>query len=295
MQTSHHLPHGHAPRWMPRCPDCGYAIRALSRPTCPECGVVFPTRNRYFRRWAALRIEWDRINRGSLVLSYIRTLAVVIACPRRACCGLVVPDRWGRCIRWAGAHISVSAIVTTLLANGGSLYGWFMFRLLPEESRLPYRADLGDIPLSRMVVWLLQSAVVWAFVFSVPVVVGALLAICIPRRHRASKLGGLKWTLYLTALFPFLIGAWYGYCYSNPPIVYASFPVEFSYSGPPRALSVALLGVAYGLWWATGIAANPYNRERGIFQVLRLAVAYTVAWVIVTKVLFPLGVMNALL
>lgn len=220
---------------------------------------------------------------------------MIVVRPWRASLGLVLPDRWRRCWRWGSAHICLSSLLATMLTNGNVLHGWVMWRLQPEESRLPHIAMFGDIPLSQLLLWLSQSAVVWAFVFSVPVIVGIVLALCIPGRHRASKLGGLKWSLYLTAVFPPLIAAWYGYYYYNPPLVYVSFPVEFSYSGPPPVLSLALLGVVYGLWWAIGIAANPYNRGRGLLQAPKLGVVYAVAWAIVTKILFPLGMMNVLL
>ncbi len=295
MPTSDGLTRRHAPSWTPTCPECGYAIRALPRSTCPECGVGFPTQCPYFRRWGVLRLAWDRINPGSLLVAYVRTVAMIVARPWRATLGLVVPDRWGRCWGWGSAHICLSALATALLANGKSLHGWMMFRLLPEEFRLPHRATLGDIPLGQVLVWLSQSAVVWAFVFSVPVIVGIVLALCIPTRHRAAKFGGLKWSLYLTALFLPIIAVWYGYYNCNPPLVYVTGPVEFSSPGAAPDLPIGLLGAGYGLWWATGIAANPYNRERGIRPFLKLCVLYGAAWTLVTQILFPLGMMHVLL
>lgn len=46
------------------------------------------------------------------------TTLVVIVFPWRASRALVLPDRWGRAVRWCVAHVVSVAIMTNLLTNG---------------------------------------------------------------------------------------------------------------------------------------------------------------------------------
>jgi hypothetical protein len=51
----------------------------------------------------------------------------------------------------------------------------------------------------------------------------------------------------------------------------------------------------YGIWWACGVAANPYLRRRGLDVFVVNAAAYCVAWRVLTGVLFNPGGLEWLL
>lgn len=60
---------------------------------------------------------------------------------------------------------------------------------------------------------------------------------------------------------------------------------------PPFSVPAAL----YGIWWAKGVARNPYLGKRGFGVYLAHAVGYCSAWLILAKFLFDPGELRALL
>jgi hypothetical protein len=56
-----------------------------------------------------------------------------------------------------------------------------------------------------------------------------------------------------------------------------------------------VLAVPYALWWAKGVARNPYLRRRGFGVYLAHAVGYCSAWVILARFLFDPGELRGLL
>lgn len=147
----------------------------------------------------------------------------------------------------------------------------------------------------RMIVWFSQTLLAWAIAVMFPVGLGVFLSIIMPRRHRAAKLGGVKWSLYLSSLYLVMLATWYGYYGLNPPQAQATIPVTFTYTLPTPDPAVMLMAGVYGAWWAAGMAANPYNRARGIRAFFGFALLYAGSWTIVASVLFPAGALDAVL
>ncbi len=227
--------------------------------------------------------------------AYLRTLAVILFVPCRASRGLVLPDHWYRSARWAVGHLILVVLAVTLLANSQHYSRWVVERIWPPSFDPPHMSSPGDAPAARMIVWFGQTFLVWAIVVVFPVGLGVLLSIIMPRRHRSAKLGGVKWSLYLSSLYVVMLVAWYGYYLLNPPQAQATFPMKFTYALPTPDPAVVLMVGVYGAWWAAGMAANPYNRVRGFRAFVGFALLYGGSWAIIARVLFPAGALDALL
>ncbi len=281
--------------WKPVCPDCGYPVRGLATPRCPECGVDFPPTHKAFRRWAVQRVAWDRINRGSILASYLRTLTVILFLPWRAGRGLVIPDRWPRCIRWAVVHIGLAALAGALLGDGEHTLYWLVENISPSSFHPPQWEDPADASAALALIWFGQSLTAWAIVIVFSVGLGSLLSLGLPGRHRGAKLGGVKWSFYLSPLFIVMLAAWFGYYVLNPLQAQSQWPFDFTYTLPTPVPPARLLAGAYGVWWAAGMAANPYNRARTLGVFVRFALLYAGSWAIIAWVLFPAGALDSLL
>jgi hypothetical protein len=279
--------------WIPVCPDCGYAVRGLPAPRCPECGIEFPSTCKTYRRWAFRRVAWDRVKRGPALSAYLRTLGLTLFLPWRAARGLALPDHWHRCLRWSVAHLVIVTLVCASLANGEIFVQWVVEQVLTLAFDPPHLQSLGDVSCSRMLVWFSQSFTAWVIAILFPVGLASLLSIGIPGRHRAAKLGGIKWSLYLSSLYLVIVAAWYGYYYVNPP--QSQEAITFTYALPMPGPPTMLLASAYGAWWAAGMAANPYNRVRTPIAFFGFTLLYVGSWAIMTWVLFPAGALDALL
>lgn len=281
--------------WKPVCPECGYSLRGLTGSRCPECGIDFPIPERTFRRWAIRRIAWDRSTRDAPPFAYAKTLAAILVTPWRAARGLAIPDRWGRSVRWSAVHIALAFTASAVLANGQQALNWLVERIRPSSFDPPHMYMSDDAPAMRMIVWFSQSMLAWAIVLILPVGLGALLSLILPGRHRAAKLGGVKWSLYLSTLCAVMVAIWHGYYELFPPQAQAPFPFTFNYGIPISESPVTLMAVVYGVWWAIGMASNPYNRVRGIRAFFGFAVLFGGSWATVAWVLFPARALDALL
>ena len=78
---------------------------------------------------------------------------------------------------------------------------------------------------------------------------------------------------------------------------WASFPpsVTLRFLVPAPPIPPVFLVVVYGFWWAAGVAANPYLRQRGATVFVRHLLLYFVVWFVLAKVLFNPGPLGFLL
>ena len=281
-------------RWRPECPECGYSLRGLTESRCPECGMGFPAKSGTFRRWAVRRLAWDRSPRGSPLVAYLKSLASVVCLPARAARGLAVPDRWKCCGYWAAVHLLLAMLAAVLLGNGQQYVRWVCHRIWPPTFQPPHLFGLTDPPLDRVILWAAQSSLAWLLPLLLAVAIACLTSFCAPGRHRAAKLGGVKWSLYLTSLFLLVLTAWYGFYFVFPPHAQATMPMAFAYKLPPPEIPLSILIVPYGVWWAIGMAASQYNRVRNWTAAVGYASVFFGAWLLATHVFFAPGPLEAL-
>jgi hypothetical protein len=281
-------------RWRPECPECGYLVRGLKESRCPECGASFPTHCRTFRRWAVRRLAWDRQPRESTVGAYVRSLASIVFLPTKAARGLAMPDRWRRCGRWAAMHLLLAGLAAALLGGGQQYIRGVILQIWPPTFQPPHLFALTAPPLDRVFLWAAQSFIAGLLPLLLAVAIACVASVCAPGRHRAAKLGGVKWSLYLAALFPLVLAGWYGFYFIFPPQAQATMPLAFTLSLPPPDIPLWVLIVPYGLWWAIGIAANPYNLVRNWTVAVGYASVFFGAWLLMTRVLFAPGPLEAL-
>jgi hypothetical protein len=178
--------------WRPVCPECGYSLRRLKASRCPECGQDLPVSSRIFRRWAIRRLPWDRAVRGSAFWAYWGTLVRIVLMPWSAGRSLVLPDRWGRTLRWAAGHLLLAALAGALLGNQQYFCRWMAEQAWP--SRVMYRPLVwpASEPAGRAAVWLTQSLAAWAVVLIAYPLLGSTISLLVPGRHRAAKWGGAQ-------------------------------------------------------------------------------------------------------
>ncbi|NOX58998.1 MAG: hypothetical protein GXP29_09100 [Planctomycetes bacterium] len=281
-------------RWKPICPDCGYAIRGLRSSRCPECGSVFPTKRTSFRRWAFRRLAWERLPRGLFSSVYL-SLACIVFRPRHAARSVAIPDRWSRCRNWAILHLFFAVTIAVLLGNGQAYIQHFVMWLGPQTPGPPTIFRMGSPPpVDRLLVWAGQSFAAWSVFLLMIVAIACTISMCVPGRHRAAKLGGVKWSLYLTALFPYTLLCWYGFHFvfrSRAPVSFPGFPFTDWYQSFPLWLVVG----PFGVWWAIGMAANQFDRDRGCASILAHGLAFFGSWLLIRDFLFAPGALDALL
>lgn len=283
-------------RWRPVCPECGYSLHRLREERCPECGAPFPTRTRVFRRWAVQRLLWDRVERGNLLFAYVKTVFTILLCPDRAARGVANPDRFARAARWAGVHASVLALLAVAVA--ADLY-W------PRELAAHlFGSPVGQLfweseqpAAGRLLLWASQSLVAWLLVVAALPLLGVFLCAVGVARHRAAQLSLAKWSLYATmVVVPAFAAsyvvqlAWFWHLAMRQ----GAFPSLWQ--TPPLACQpLPLLVLAYGVWWALGVAVNPYMRTRGNRVFLRCTTVFLLAWLVLTRLLFNMGLLRELL
>jgi len=214
--------------------------------------------------------------------------------PGRAARGLAVPDRWQRCGHWAAVQLILAVLAATLLGNGQQYVRWVGHRIWPPTFQPPHLFGFTDPPLDRVILWAAQSFLAWLLPLLLAVVIACLTSFCAPGRHRAAKLGGVKWSLYLTSLFLLVLTAWYGFYFIFPPHAQSTMPMAFTYKLPPPEIPLWVLIVPYGVWWAIGMAANQYNRVRNWTAMVGYVSVFFGAWLLTTRVLFAPGPLEAL-
>ncbi len=284
-------------RWRPVCPECGYSLRRLVELRCPECGQAFPSTNRVYRRWAWRRAPWDRVARDSLLFVYVKTVFMIVCRPATAARGLLVPDRFPRALRWATAHLLLAA----LLGVGVGSDQFFLIHLVDSFTdtfrgwqRAGERAPQAD----AVVTWAVQSLSAWLIALGTLPLLGIGLGVIVPGRHPAAKRGVAKWSLYVT-IVPMLllvVGSvvWRSYMWHNSG-AWTIWWQMLLVNPLPGGRAVTVMAGIYGVWWAFGVAANPYLRRRGLDVFVVNSAVYCVVWLVLTGVLFNPGGLQWLL
>jgi hypothetical protein len=283
----------HRSHWHPVCPECGYSLRRLGSQRCPECGETLPTTSRVYRRWAWRRLPWDRRTRGGLLLAYIKSLLLIVCRPGRAAQGLVLPDRLPRAVRWALAHLVLLAAL-----RGGLVPAKLWLEARWQRSVGGSLMLLGDMPDYESspgitVLWAAQTGAAWLAALGILPAIGVLLPAVLPGWHPAARRSAAKWSLYATVVAVLghlaLLGALaISRSQQLPPMgwpEYADNMLAISRVHPPGLM----LAVPYGVWWAAGVAANPYLRRRGVGVFVGYTALFYVAWFIVARFAFPPG------
>ena len=285
-------------RWQPVCPECAYRLRGCTGTRCPECGTPFPTGNRFFRRWAFQRLPWDRGRRDSLPGDYIRSLWTLLARPATASTGLTHPDRWARAVRWSLVHILITACGAALLSHKQYLIREAVE--LVREPPAPHPADSHYIVASpiRLLRWFTLSVSAWIVALTLIPALGALLSVGIPFRHRATRYGGVKLSLYLTAVVPVILAiGWLYHLSIHPLLMQLAIPgdVKLPSTLPSPLTKVSLSAACFAVWWAIGVSGNPFNRRRGWRPIVVNLGLFVAAWLLITRILFSVGRLGELL
>ncbi|MEW6253615.1 MAG: hypothetical protein AB1716_23465, partial [Planctomycetota bacterium] len=122
----------------------------------------------------------------------------------------------------------------------------------------------------------------------------AVISFAAPGRHSVARRAGLKWGFYLVALPVWLgVGATAVYCaiwiIGMGSTHLAQIGALAEYEVRPAGFLPGLAAL-YGLWWARGVAAEPYLARRGPVVFLLHAALYAVAWIVLWQVLLsPAG------
>jgi hypothetical protein len=284
-------------RWRPVCPECGYSLRRLLAARCPECGQPFPTPNHTFRRWAWRRAPWDRVRRDSLLFAYVKTLFLILLRPATAARGLLIPNRYPRALRWAVAHLLLAGVLYTAVGSER----FFLIHLVgrfTDTFRGFERPGKRAPPADAVAAWAVQSLSAWVIALGTLPLLGVGLGMVLPGRHPAAKRGVAKWSLYVTIvpLLLLLIGSlvWRLYVWRSSGPWFIWWQMLLTNPLPAGQAPIAMAGL-YGIWWACGVAANPYLRRRGLDVFVVNAAAYCVAWRVLTGVLFNPGGLEWLL
>lgn len=291
-------------RWRPECPECGYNLRRTTGDRCPECGEGFVSQGRAFRRWAVRRLDWDRRDRGNVAVAYVRTVAAILCRPCLAARGLCIPDRFGRSVRWAVAHLVAFAAVGTLLGGQLMLPKWAAASFVAGDSFHYYAAEQWlELPASRMALWTAQSFAAWFIAGAFIVLAGVLVALLAGGRRAAARAGLVKWALYLPPMLALLLfvlygaqivagyrGSWGGF--TGPAPTVAEIIVNLR---PPRRLPTFVFALPFAAWWGLGGWVNPYLARRGWRVGLVYAYLFMAAWLLLTGLLFAPGALRTLL
>ena len=281
-------------RWRPVCPECAYSLRRLHADRCPECGTPFPTTSRTFRRWAIQRLIWDRTNRGSLLFAYLRSAFTIAFCPCRAGRRLGIPDRYGRAIRWAAAHVLLAVLICTAAGGEPWRVGWLLQHLSGAPTfQAPEIAQTQLPSTGRVIVWTLQSLIAWLIALALLPLLGMTLGAAVPGRHPVAKRGIVKWSLYASLIILPASVVWYAVRFASMPWRQSIF-IVLAYGHPSRP-PLALLAGLYALWWARGVCVNPYLRKRGFKVLLVNWFMFMAAWLMLTWVLLNPGPLEDLL
>ena len=287
-------------RWRPVCPECGYSLRRLARENCPECGVAFPTTARAYRRWANRRLAWDRANRGSILVAYLKTALQITFQPWRAARGVMVPDRLPRAARWAVAHLLVFALLGVVLGSQGYYPYWARSQF---EDREGWELIGITLPTLHVVApWAGQSFLAWLIALAALPVWGIALGAVIAGGRAVVGRNLAKWSLYALVVLPLPALAWYAVSLlrwiQSGPLTVGGMPWPgrgFRVPWYPATPPVVLLAVVYGVWWAAGVAVNVYLRRRGFREFVAHAVLYVVSWLVLVGLFFRPGPLTSLL
>ncbi|MCA9253886.1 MAG: hypothetical protein R3E58_18825 [Phycisphaerae bacterium] len=282
-------------RWRPVCPDCGYSIRRIVEQRCPECGNEFPATGKAFRRWAFRRLPWDRSPREFVAKAYIKSLCWIVFLPWRAARGLAIPDRTSRAIRWAMLHFAGTVISLALLSHGLHYVRWLQFKLFPSILNQLEPVKWNDYLIKQTPIWAVHTLIAWGTVLLVAVLTGCALSYLLPGRHRAAKLGGVKWSLYIVPIYLLATVVWY-----PVELLFTGFPISFLAQSFWSLIGIQdtpywFLVTVYAVWWSWGISANQFNRRRQILACLPYFWLYFGTWLLIMRLISPFGALEPLL
>jgi hypothetical protein len=190
----------------------------------------------------------------------------------------------------------IVALMGASLANGQLFQYWVQEQVAPSAFDPPHMESVRDVPATRALTWFGQSLAAWGTAVVLPVALGALLSMVLPGRHRAAKLGGVKWSLYLSSLLAALFVVWLGCYYWTVPVRRTGgFPLLLRHVLPGPTPAIQIVVGTYGIWWAVGMAVNPFDRKRGFVEFVKFAVMFLGVWIVIASILFPSGAMSSLL
>jgi hypothetical protein len=281
-------------RWRPVCPECGYSLRRAAGPSCSECGTAFPAQGRWYRRWAVQRLRWDRPLRGSVPIAYMRSVLTIVFRPWRAGAAIAVSDRWPRAVRWAVFHLVIFSLAATLA--GSQLY--FLegcARLAGVAPPRPWIFLYPDPSAALMLTWATQSFLAHLLGLALLPVTACMVAMAMPQCSAAARRTMVKWSLY--AIVAIYLGAllWYPcqlHFGGSAGVLLPGLAGQiFSVWRPNGATTppAGLVAAVYGLWWAAGVSANPYVRRRGWRTLVLYLGSFMGLWLLLARVLFPMG------
>ena len=144
--------------------------------------------------------------------------------------------------------------------------------------------------------WTLHSVLAWLVVLGTLPALGAVLGAALPGRHPVAKRSIAKWSLYASHVIVVAVVI----CFVAGPLGsilrWASVPAPATcLLWFPTQPPLLLLAVPYGLWWASGVAVNPYLGTRGWKVFLVHSAAFLGAWLLLTRVVFAAGPLESLL
>lgn len=289
------LRRGRPARWRPVCPECGYSLRRATGERCSECGEPFVGSPRVYRRWAMRRLPWDRRRRPGLLFAYIKTSLAILICPCRAARGVGIPDRYGRAVRWAVAHILAAAVICAVFGSRGVFLGRAAEVL--EYGGGSLRLMSVDFDPLWIVVWWLECVVCWALALGALPILGVVLSMSLPWRHPVARRASAKWALYGSLPLFALIVVWYGIAAAEQFAAQSTAPVFSWFWDELARLPFALAAVAYGLWWSCGPARQAYVRHdaTGVAEAAFFALIYFAAWFTLARLVLPAGPLEAML
>lgn len=254
-------------RWRPVCPECGQSVAFAAKPRCSECGDPYPCSDRFYRRWGIVRLPWDQ-KRRSLVAAYVKTVFFILFRPATAAWRLANPDRVGRAVRWTLGHALAVPVISGAIVRVAN--GWFSGTLSTTSLNDQFRAagvQPADITAEFSWIWWMESATVDALAPLLPALLGIGIVLAAPRLQPAARLGLMKWTLYLSIL-PIALGAAFSsriwvivlmrMMGGRSMMSVTQLPAEYG------AAAILGLHMIYAIWWAVGVAAQPYLRHRGL-------------------------------
>ncbi|MBP7748175.1 MAG: hypothetical protein KA383_18840 [Phycisphaerae bacterium] len=279
-------------RWRPECPECGYSLRRLTTDRCPECGNQLPTPVPTYRRWARRRLRWDRRDRGNLAVAYVKTVLAIVCCPCRAARGTIIPDRFPRAIRWALVHVALYALLHAALSPDVIQSAAVQAVLFPSMPAWVRVEAAQNTPAARILLWSAQSFTAWLIALATFPALGSTLGALVPGRHPAARRGIIKWSLYGSVLVPVvgLLGTavhWSRFVWNEWPISGPTWVFACQALTSAPAVPLAVLAITYALWWAAGVAVNPYLLQRGRAAFMLNAVVFLVACYLLGRVAFP--------
>lgn len=245
-------------------------------------------------RWAFQRVGWDRRHRSNFVLAYLATILTMLFRPVRFARGTMLPDRWGRAVRWAGLHVAIAAVTASLLGSN-RFYRYWAWSYSEKEGRATQPAEIlfQPAPPESVALWLGQSTVAWGAILFAMVGLAATISFVLPGQLRSVKFAGIKLALYLSAAFPVVILCWsvIGAMYevftlpvlpsmvTKPDFHLAAITLSGGSPAPPWIVAI------FGVLWIVGTCRHPYGLRHASRDTLVRFTIFGVGWIVLSWIL----------